>query len=611
MERLYINKGEKVQFQGKDCVIVKIISVNKVSIEECQTNIIHTVDVGYLEPYLEKKAQDVEIHNLSDKEWEVAQERFNTIKPILQNRNNLSIVKNISKTKCIGVSTIYRWLKIYDQTGLVSSLANKRRSGGVGKSRLLKVQEQIIQDKIHSVYLSKQRKSITKTIREINIACNYLSIKPPHDNTVRNRIKALSDEEKIRKRFGYQEAKYKFEPIIGEFPGADYPLAVVQIDHTPVDIILVDEKYRKPFKRPILTLAIDVFSRMVVGFYISFETPGFLGTGICIANSILPKEDYLRKIGVNTEWPCWGIMDTIHVDNAKEFRGKMMERACLNYNINIEFRPIGSPHYGGHVERLLGTFSKEIHDLPGTTFSSVEERKNYESEKNASFTLKEFEKWLTIYITKFYHQRVHSKLGVSPIEKYNQGVIGFKGKKGNGIPPRIKDAIKVRLDFLPSIERTVQEYGVIIDHITYYSDILRPYIHDSEKGLKKKHIFKRDPRDISVLYFYDPQRLRYYEIPYRDTTLPPISIWEYKEVIRKIKTSTSQHSIDEKVIFQAYRELNEIEDRAIRKTRKYKSRPIHDDVKSSVDRRNLKDSTDIVDNEEILPFEDIDDESFN
>ena len=51
-------------------------------------------------------------------------------------------------------------------------------------------------------------------------------------------------------------------------------------------------------------------------------------------------------------------MNTIHVDNAKEFRGNMLKMACKNYNINLEFRPIATPHWGGHIERLLGTFFK-------------------------------------------------------------------------------------------------------------------------------------------------------------------------------------------------------------------------------------------------------------
>ncbi|MFA6059111.1 MAG: hypothetical protein WC756_12985 [Taibaiella sp.] len=47
-------------------------------------------------------------------------------------------------------------------------------------------------------------------------------------------------EIRLQRRFDASIAKNKFKPLEGSFPGADYPLAVVQIDHTPVDIIVVD-----------------------------------------------------------------------------------------------------------------------------------------------------------------------------------------------------------------------------------------------------------------------------------------------------------------------------------------------------------------------------------
>ena len=611
MDRLFVIKGEKVNYNDLPCFIIRIINVSTVSVEEIESNIIHTVNVSELTPFnsFKEKNYSNQIHSLSEKEWEKANKRYDIIKEILYERGNLEFIKQKALLHNVSIPTIYRWIKLYDETGLVSSLAGRKKTGGIGKSRLTKVLDEIISNKIHSVYLTSSRKSITKTIREVNLSCDDLHIKPPHPNTIRNRIKNISEEERIKKRLGFQEARYKFEPLKGSFPGADYPLSIVQIDHTPVDIILVDEYYRKAYKRPWLTVAMDVNSRMVLGFYLSFESPGALGTGICIANSILPKEMWLNKMGVNADWPCWGIMDVIHVDNAKEFRGNMLKMTCRNYGIDIQFRPVGAPHWGGHVERLLGTFSKEIHNLPGTTFSSQAERKNYKSEKNASFTLKEFEKWLTIYITKIYHERVHSSIGKSPLEKFKEGIIGNNKFPGKGIPPRINNEKKTRIDFLPIVERTVQEYGVVIDHVFYYDDVLRSYIHSqTNKKDKIKYVFKRDPRDISLVYFYDPNIQDYFEIPYRNTSFPPISIWEYRDVLKILKRNNSE--INEEIIFSTYRELNELESKSIRqtkKTRRFKKANLDYNPIKVIENNSEKE---LNKEEIILPFEDIDDETF-
>ncbi|UKB79553.1 Mu transposase C-terminal domain-containing protein [Chryseobacterium sp. MEBOG07] len=370
-------------------------------------------------------------------------------------------------------------------------------------------------------------------------------------------------------RYGAKVAKDKFAPLRGSFPHANTPLSVVQIDHTPVDIILVDEVFRNPFNRPHLTLAIDVFSRMIVGLHLSFDPPGAAGTGICISNSILPKEMYLEKLSISGEWPCWGVMQTIHVDNAKEFRGNMLRRACENYNINLEFRPPATPEYGGHIERLLGTLSKKIHDLPGTTFSNPQQKSTYKSEKHASFTLEEFEKWLVTYIVNVYHKQIHSGIGMSPEKKYQIGIEGDETTIGTGIPPRLLNERKIRLDFMPYYERTIQKYGIIIDHIYYYSDVLKNYINikNNKSSVSPKYIFRRNPKDISTVYFYDPETNEYYDIPYRNSTYPPISIWEYRAAIENLKKQNI-NDIDEQSIFDAYQKLEELEIKSINSTKK-------------------------------------------
>nr|WP_315155672.1 Mu transposase C-terminal domain-containing protein [uncultured Flavobacterium sp.] len=608
MDIIHLTKGEKVIYNDAEVVITRLNTVETVTIEEVSSGINHLVHVRDLKPIFKRKDKLDDINILSDQKWELAQRRFEIIKPLLESTRNLELVKKISNESKISVATLYRWIKLYKDYGTISAILGKPKTGGKGDSRLDTEQEEIIKKYLKSTYLNNSRTSKNKTIRLIVAECHSKNITPPHENTIRNRIKGLSEEEVMKKRIGLKEAGYKFNPLRGSFPGADFPLSVVQIDHTRVDIILVDEYYRKPYKRPWITVAIDVYSRMVVGFYISFDTPGALGTGLCIAHSILPKEIWLEKIGVKSSWSVWGFMQTIHVDNAKEFRGNMLKMACKNYNINLEFRPIATPHFGGHIERLLGTFSKHIHDLPGTTFSSPELRKNYDSEGKASLTLSEFEKWLTLYITKVYHVRNHSSINTSPINKWKEGIIGNNEQPGIGIIPRVFNERKLRLDFMPFEERTIQEYGVVIDYITYYHDVLRRYIHSKTDNAKRKFIFRRDPRDISVVHFYDPELKEYFDISYRDTSLPAISIWEFNDVIRTLKKNKA--TISEKSIFDAYREMDEIEKKSIRET-KNRKREIKNFQNTNifpVSETNEFETK--IDTSEIKPFEEIDDETF-
>ena len=56
-----------------------------------------------------------------------------------------------------------------------------------------------------------------------------------------------------------------------------------------MDVIVVDEEHRQPIQRPSLTVVIDVYSRMVLGFAIYLEKPSAFTAGLAIAHAVLPK----------------------------------------------------------------------------------------------------------------------------------------------------------------------------------------------------------------------------------------------------------------------------------------------------------------------------------
>ena len=57
-----------------------------------------------------------------------------------------------------------------------------------------------------------------------------------------------------------------------------------------------------------------------------------------------------------------------------DFRSRAFVRACRDEGIRTIWRIPSKPHYGGHIERLIGTQMGAVHLLPGTTFSNPRER---------------------------------------------------------------------------------------------------------------------------------------------------------------------------------------------------------------------------------------------
>lgn len=394
--------GIVARYAGRDSKVVDIINSHQVVIEteERQRK---AVDVAELAIESETNNSLIpDLVNIDERAWQDAMKIFELISPLVdmgrrnRQRDDVNAVALRAGKHC---TTVYRWLEAYERTGLVSSLLRKKRVDA-GRLRVSVEVELIIKETIEKFHLTPQRRTPTKTAAEVRKICVQSGLPPPDEKTVRNRINALSGEIVLRKREGNKAAAERFRPLRGRFPGADYPLSVVQIDHTPMDVIVVDDVHRKPINRPFLTTAIDVYSRMVVGFYISLDPPGAFATGMCISRAILGKEIFLNKLGIDhLVWPCWGVMKKIHTDNAKEFRGTMLGRAAEQYGIVREHRPKGRPNFGGHIERIFRTHMEEIHnELPGTTFSNVKQKKEYNSEGRAVMTLDALEYWFSLFI---------------------------------------------------------------------------------------------------------------------------------------------------------------------------------------------------------------------
>lgn len=564
----FVQQGDSVY---KITQLLDFESAVGINVESGRSAALRLMDIRPVDaPMAKAVPSTVDISDIADTDWQIAEQRYAAIKPLLDDPwGGRAAVEARAKEVNVDTGTLYRWMQKFKAYEVISALIPQKRGWKAGNGRLSKEGEDVVAEVLHNFYLTKQRHTGNKTIEEVERRCLEKGIKPPSASAIRTRIARLSERERLRSRGYAEKARNKFMPVPGTFPNADYPLSVVQIDHTPVDLLLVDDVHRKEIGRPWLTLAIDVHSRMIVGYYLSFDPPSETSVAMCVAHSVLPKEDWMTLHGVDADWPVWGVPRTIHVDNGAEFRSNNFQKSCLMYGINLEFRPVKQPRYGGHIERLLGTFAREIHGLPGTTFSSTKEREGYESEKHAALTKSEFEKWLIQQICGIYHQRRHGALMLSPFRKWEIGIFGNAETPGVGIPPRPVDRHSILLDFLPAFKRTVQTFGVTIDGMSYYAEALRPWINanDPDTDKKRELIFRRDPRDISTLWFFDPDIKQYFQIPFADQALPAMSIWEYTRAKEKLK-EVGESSIDKHKILRVVTEQRTLVEDAQEKTKR-------------------------------------------
>ena len=568
---LEIGPGAIVRIGEEIFCIKRFETTDSVIGRNIETGGERSIKFGEISESLAKEADGarIDLSSVAEEDWDTAIERYKVMRPLVGDRSRVRVdVKKAADALLVSVATAYRYLERIERFGTVTCLLRKTRTDK-GDKKLDPPVERILKEVIASEYLTTHKRSPTKTLTEVRRRCRSQNLSLPCKSTLLRRIDEILPEERERKRNG-RNAALDHRATRGALPGVDRLHAIWQIDHTKVDIILVDEKDRIPIGRPWITLVIDVYSRMVVGWYVSFDPPGTLGTGICISNAILPKDVWIAKLGVDHPWPCQGKPRIIQADNAKEFRGNTLKMACEEHDFDLKFRKVKKPNYGAHIERILGTLLEEIHALDGTTFSNPQEKGDYDSVEKAAMTLDEFERWLANLILGVYHQRKHTALGCAPIKRYRDGIFGDENTPGVGVLPIAADPEKLRIDFLPFEERTIQPYGVVLDYIQYHGPVLDKWIgalDPKTRRLKRKFIFRRDPRNISALIFWDPDVRRYFSIPYRDARRPAISFWELR-AIQQYLSGKGKADIDEDMIFAALDEMRRIEEDSRELTRK-------------------------------------------
>lgn len=294
--------GKIVRWHGRRFVVVECSGLDSIIAREVGKRRLDYIPVNELQPdhpIPDKGAcSQTNLVSVPEEEWQTASKRFTILKPLLEMddaERTRAHVEKIAKILKRHPATIYRWIDAYHRSGRVSVFLQNSRSDQ-GKSRLSNDVNAIIETAINKIYLTAEQPHVTAVIEEVELQCFKAKLQKPNASTVRRRIALLSDRLKLEKRKSKKAAAQKYEPIKGHFPGADAPLAVAQIDHTPMDVIVVDEEHRQPIQRPSLTVVIDVYSRMVLGFALYLEKPSAFTAGSRSPMRCYPKSRGSRRL---------------------------------------------------------------------------------------------------------------------------------------------------------------------------------------------------------------------------------------------------------------------------------------------------------------------------
>lgn len=498
--------------------------------------------------------------------WDEACRREAAIRDLLNRhpkRLKVAAVDGVAWELGVSRATLYRLIERYRASRTVEGLRGPGRGRQGGTRILAAAKEALINEIIEREYLKPTRPPFRLVLEHIGLACRQRGWSAPSWRTAKARLLQIDQRTRASRR-GEATVIRAMHATPGEYT-ATRPLEIVQIDHTEVDVIIVDEQSREPIRRPWITLAIDVLTRMVTGFHLSLDAPSRVSIGLCLLHAVYDKTSWLAERHIEAPWPVAGLQEVLHADNGSDFRSRAFERACRNHGIRILWRPVATPHFGGHIERLIGTQMGAVHLLPGTTFSNPAERGDYQSSHAARMTLRELERWIGWEIAGHYHQRIHAGLHRPPIAVWRE----HEDRRNLRLPV---DRMQFWVAFLPEEERTLRRDGIHFCNIGYWSDALAADVGRTNDKL----LIKFDPRDLSRIFVRRPSG-RFVEARYRNLSWPAITMAEQKAAVRKLKAQ-GRREIDETMIFTTTIRQREIEDAARRQTvstrRRREKRPL-------------------------------------
>ncbi len=198
-------------------------------------------------------------------------------------------------------------------------------------------------------------------------------------------------------------------------------------------------------------------------------------------------------------------MQELVVDNGVEFHSVSLENACLSLGTEIHYCERKTPWHKGKVERFIKTLNNAVsHGTPGTTFSNILEKGDYDPSKHAVVRLSKIQEIVRKWIVDVYHQRPHRAIGVPPELDWTSSI----RDEDILLPddPAVLDAILGRTE-----TRKLTHKGIELDCLLYnspeLSDLRRRY------GEKLEVELRIDDSNIGEIIVVCPKTGDLYRVP--------------------------------------------------------------------------------------------------
>ncbi len=447
------------------------------------------------------------------------------------------------------VRSVQRWWKGWINANFsILSLVDRSVYKGNRVTKIHGELERICLDALNAVYLTQARGTFVDTlsycrdlVRKANHGRHPDDLVPmPSMQSLRSVLKSIDPYAVYKERFGADAARVKFRRALGS-KLVENPLDRVEIDHTRLNLIVVDPSTGMVIGRPWLSLAIDYDTRAILAFHLSMAAPSSSTLATLLIKIISPKTG-LREAypDLKHDWNMYGIPKLIAVDNGLEFHSSSFKDACMQLGISIQYMARKTPWWKARIERNVGTVNNHLSSLMpgGQTFRSIQEKGDANPHKTACMTLDMIEQLMTLWVVDFYHQDMHRSLRTSPQYVWDT--------KANPESIELLEDLSVLKAICGNIAfRRLFHYGIEINNVRYNSLELTKLHH---AGIKEVTL-RWNSEDVGsvIVYTKDGQHI---EVPagYEYSHLKGISLVHYlvarQDLINRKLRKFTQEELD-------------------------------------------------------------------
>ncbi|MFJ5820747.1 Mu transposase C-terminal domain-containing protein [Streptomyces microflavus] len=410
--------------------------------------------------------------------------------------------------------------------GLVDQrVVREREATGQADARLIDVIRQAM-DAETSASTGTRSRLIRRVIKMVEEVHGAGTVPLPSRSTFYRLVDALSTG---RHTFGSavtrrQMANRPEGPFTPTF--ADRPGEQVQIDSTPVDVMVVLDSGLPA--RADLTIAVDVATRTICAAVLRPMGTKAVDASLLLARMLVPEPmrpgwskslrmaasrmPHRRLLDVDTRMEQAAakpviVPDSVVIDGGKVFISETFIRACNRLGVSVQRARPRTPTDKAIVEATFSAintlFCQHVAAYTGPNVSRRGER----VEAHAAWTIPELQELLDEWLLVGWQMRPHDSLrdpyrpkkAMSPNDKYTSLVAA------SGYLPLVLRG-EDYLELLPVAWRAVNDYGIRIDHRTYDCADLGPWRRQqsgiaAKRGLWEVHY---DPYDLSQVFVRTP-----------------------------------------------------------------------------------------------------------